>query len=191
MDRDPAYAPTRELPRGRAYAIVAAEDKDVDALAPTGVFAVLPEADEPDECFAIPGGARTYVRWRVSFTAIGAQLGQRPQGRFVVRAHVVTPSWDGPRAETRDLGVDPDADEAVLHDVPERAVVRVAVGWLDGETFIPFAHSPALEVSQARGLVIWTPRGEVKVSLEDPRAASLARALEASRRSLRGAEAQG
>lgn len=196
VDADPAYAPTRELPRGsggRAYAIIAAEDKDVDALAVTGVVAVVPEVEEPDECFAIPGGDRTYVRWRVSFGAIGAQLGARPQGRFVVRAHVVTPSWDGPRAEIRDLTIDPDADEVTLQGLPEPSVVRVAVGWLDGETFIPFAHSAALAISPLRGLVIWTPRGEVAVLLDDPRRASLARALEASRRSLRSgaAEAQG
>lgn len=196
VDADPAYAPTRELPRGRGgrtYAIIAAEDKDVDALAATGVVAVLPEAEERDECFAIPmpaldGGARTYVRWRVSFTAIGAQLGARPQGRFVVRAHVVAPSWDGPRVEIRDRAIDPDADEVILQGLPEPSVVRVAVGWLDGETFIPFAHSPALEISPARGLVIWTPTGEVKVVLEDPRAASIARALERSRSAV---EAQG
>jgi hypothetical protein len=197
-DEDPAYAVTAvtELPRGRGgrtYAIIAAEDKDVDALAPTGVTAVLPEAEEQDECFAIPlpaagGGARTYVRWRVSFTAIGTQLGARPRGHFVVRAHVVTPSWDGPLVETRDRMIDPDADEVVLQGLPEPSVVRVAVGWLDGETFIPFAHSPALEITAARGLAIWTPSGLIPVLLDDPRAASIANAFDRSRRA---AEAQG
>ena len=194
--------PTRELPRGaggRTYALIAAEDKDVDALAATGVATVLPELEEPDECFAIPlptaasasAAGGMYVRWCVSFTAIGAQLGARPQGHFVVRAHVVTPSWDGPRAETRDRMIDPDADEVTLQGLPEPSVVRVAVGWLDGETFIPFAHSPALELTQGRGLAIWTPRGPVSVLLDDPRAASLARAFDRSQSQRATAAAQG
>lgn len=171
-----------ELPRSQTHAIIAAEDKDVAALAQTGVVAIVPEPEEQDDCFAIPlGNGRMFVRWRVSFLAIGAQLGARPRGRFVVRAHVVTPSWDGPLSETRDLAIDPDADEVVLDALPQPAVVRVAVGWLDGEAFEPFAHSPALEPTAARGLAVWTPRGPVPVVLEDPRAAPLALALDRSR----------
>jgi hypothetical protein len=151
------------------------------------------EAEEPDECFAIPmapagGGARTYVRWRVSWTAIDAQVCARPHGRFVVRVYVVRPSWDGPSAEVRDRSIDPDADELIVQGLPEPSVVRVAVGWLDGVTFIPFAHSPALELTRARGLAIWTPAGSVPVVLDDPRAVSIARALDQSRHA---AEAQG
>jgi hypothetical protein len=166
------------------YAFVGADDKDVDALAETGVVATVPEPepDEEDDCVAIPlGSGRMFVRWRVSFLAIGAQLGARPHGRFVVRAHVVTPSWDGPIAESRDCAIDPDADEVVLDGLPESAVVRVAVGWLDGEAFVPFAHSPALEPTAARGLARWTSRGPVPVVLEDPRAAPIALALDRSR----------
>ncbi len=180
---DPADAPTREL----------------------GVVAAPAELEEPDQCFAVPlqvrirgavggpdeGGSRMYVRWRVSYTAIGAQLAVRPQGHFVVRAYVVTPSWDGPLTETRDRVIDPDADELMLEDLPERAVVRVAVGWLDPETFVPFAHSPALELMQASGrtsLSIWTPQGSVRVVLNDPRSAPIARAFDRSRHA---AEARG
>jgi Tetratricopeptide repeat len=177
-------APESLPPAGATHAIIAAEDKDVDALGPTGVYAVVPppEPDEDDECFAIPlGGGRTFVRWRVSFTGVGAQLAARPGGHFVVRALVVTPSWDGPLRETRDRMIDPDADEVVLEGLPEPAVVRVAVGWLDGDVFVPFAHSPALEVTAHRGLAMWTPRGPVPVLLDDPRVAPLARAFERSR----------
>jgi hypothetical protein len=146
------------------------------------------EVDEAeiDECFAIPlpanqGGARMYTRWSVSWSTLGALLRTRPNGRFVVRAHVVTPSWDGPTAETRDLIVDPDEREAVLQGLPEPSVVRVAVGWFDGITFVPLAHSPALEMARG-GLTVWTPAGFVPVRLDDPRAAPLARALDGSRR---------
>ena len=123
-----------------------------------------------------------YVRWSVSWATIGALLGAMPGGRFVVRAHVVTPSWDEPDAETRDLIIDPDEEQVTLVGLSEPSVVRVAVGWLDGPTFVPLAHSPSLEVIPNRGLVLWTTGGAVPVVLDDPRAASIARAVVASRR---------
>jgi hypothetical protein len=67
----------------------------------------------------------------------------------------------------------------------EPSVVRVAVGWLDGARFVPLAHSPALEMTPSHDLVIWTTNGVIPVILEDPRAASLARAVDASRRAAR------
>lgn len=230
---DPAYAPTRELPRGtgRTYAFAAPRvTTTVDVNAATDVFdtvaargrppggaaqpstsstssaastpsaaeapVAIEELDEVDECYAIPlprdaAGGRMYVRWSVSFSGIGALLGTRPRGRFVVRAYVVTPGWDGPNTETRDLSIDPDAGEVTLQALPEPAVVRVAVGWLDGHTFVPLAHSPVLEPS-GRGLVVRTLQGVVPVVLEKgsthgkphPRAASMARALDGSKRAL-------
>jgi hypothetical protein len=173
----------------------------VDVHAKTDVFEIVPEEalppsrtedaeekepEEVDDCFAIPlprdeMGGRMYTRWNVSWSTIGALLGARPSGRFVVRAHVVTPGWDGPTTEVRDLIVDPDDAEAVLQALPEPSVVRVAVGWLDGATFVPLAHSPALEMARDR-LMMWTPRGAVPVPLEGPAAAPLARALDGSRR---------
>ncbi len=162
----------------------------VASPAPVAAPVEAPEAAEVEECFAIPvardegtegAAGRTFVRWTISWSTIGALLGARPNGRFVVRAHVVTPAWDGPNTETRDLVVDPDAEQAMLVGLPEPSVVRVAVGWLDGSTFVPVAHSPALEMSRGRGLVIWTSKGAVPVVLEDPRAASIARAVDAAR----------
>lgn len=207
---DPSLADTRELPRlvRPTYSFASAED-DIDVHGKTDVFVVVPprasatpsaaaapapveavEAPEVEECFAIPvardegtegAAGRMFVRWGISWSTIGALLGARPNGRFVVRAHVVTPAWDGPNTETRDLVVDPDAEQAMLVGLPEPSVVRVAVGWLDGSTFVPVAHSPALELSRGRGLVIWTSKGAVPVVLDDPRAASIARAVDAAR----------
>jgi len=182
---------TREVPRVAGDPDAFA---DVDAHAKTDVFAVIPEKELPEveECFAIPvaregggegAGARMFVRWSISWSTLGALLGARPNGRFVVRAHVLTPAWDGPNAETRDLIVDPSAEQVMLVGLPEPSVVRVAVGWLDGATFVPVAHSPALETPRGRGLVIWTTNGPIPVVLDDPhdpRAASIARALAAS-----------
>jgi hypothetical protein len=166
----------------KAPSVVPAEEKHA---APSAALAG--EVEEADECLAIPmtrddAGGRTFVSWRVSFGAIGEQLGARPHGRFVVRAYIVTPSWDGPRTETRDRMIDPDLEQVILEALPEPSVVRVAVGWLDGASFLPFAHSPALELTRGHALAIWTTRGVTPIALGDPRAASFATALAASRR---------
>jgi nucleoid-associated protein YgaU len=195
------------IDEGRTYTFTAPRGDDgfdVDENAKTDVFAVVPEADakvevakvapaadtapvveapEVDECIAIPlEGGRMYVRWSISWSTIGRLLGAMPAGRFVVRAHVVTPSWDAPETETRDLIIDPDEEQVTLVGLGEPSVVRVAVGWLEGARFVPLAHSPALEVVPNRGLVIWTTKGIVPVNIGDPRSASIARAVDASRR---------
>lgn len=237
---DPAYAATRELPRGAGPSYIFTSAEDVDADAKTDVFPITPERaaaeravtervgarpdprredvtvvlpgsrsgpsavvsvvtddeEEADECFAIPlprseSGGRTYVRWRVSFAVVGSLLGTRPRGRFVVRAHIVTPAWDGPNTETRDRTIDPDAEEVVLEALPEPSVVRVAIGWLDGTTFVPLAHSPALETARGRGLVIWTTKGAAPIAPTDPRAASIGRALDAAQKSAGASQAHG
>jgi hypothetical protein len=175
------------------FEIVAQEDVaaavdtiEVELVAPAPAAPSI-EAAEVEECIAIPlerndAGGRMYVRWSISWSTIGALLRAMPNGRFVVRAHVVTPSWDAPTTETRDLIIDPDAEQVTLVGLAEPSVVRVAVGWLDGAKFVPLAHSPALEMMPNRGLVIWTPKGAIPVPLDDPRAASIARAVDASRR---------
>lgn len=171
--------------------------EDVTVVLPGSRSAVAgDDEEEPDECIAIPlprgdSGGRTYVRWRVSFAVIGSLLGSRPRGRFVVRAHIVTPAWDGPNTETRDRTIDPDSEEVVLEALPEPSVVRVAIGWLDGATFVPLAHSPALETARGRGLVIWTTKGVLPIAPSDPRAASIGRAVDASQRSARASQAHG
>src|SRR5262249_52869411 len=136
-----------------------------------------------DECVAIPlGGRRMYVRWEVAARTVDRMRERAsPTGCLAVRAHVITPSWDGPVSETRDTVIEPSSAELTLHDLPEPSVVRAAVGWLDAATFVPIAHSPALEV-EGHDVAIWTYKGALSVALEDPSAAPIARALEASRR---------
>ncbi|MBX3191707.1 MAG: tetratricopeptide repeat protein [Labilithrix sp.] len=175
---DPTYAPTRVLPRksGRTYTV----SRPVDADADTEIL----EVAEADECVAIPlSGRRMYVRWRVSRKTLDRMLRDRTSrtGRFTLRAHVITPSWDGPVTETRDVVVEPSNVELTLRDLPQPSVVRAAIGWLDAGTFVPVAHSPALDVTD-RGVSIWTFKGSRPIALDDPRAAPIARAFEASRR---------
>ncbi|MBX3206286.1 MAG: hypothetical protein KF764_14535 [Labilithrix sp.] len=139
----------------------------------------LPRAGLPTECVAIPlDAASMYVWWRLAPEA----RTQAEDAFFFVRAVVFVPSWDGPQRTTRDVACDPAAGELVLRELPAGAVVRVAIGVMDGGELVPLAHSPALETSPSRELVEWTPDGAAPIVLEDPGAASIARAAEAAAR---------
>jgi hypothetical protein len=131
-----------------------------------------------NECVAIPARTGLFVWWRLTS---GAQRAT-DAAAFVVRAVVLIPTWDGPQVEIRDLTCDPAAGEVLLRDLPPRAVVRVAVGTASGSEgavgFVPLAHSPLLDVTPGKDLVRWTPDGEALVVLDDPRSATIARALE-------------
>ena len=156
-------AETQELP--------AIEEEDTTSLAPT--------ISRTPECVAIPSpGGRAYVWWRVWSELLA--------GPFVVRAIVLRPTWDGPVEEIRDLRVEPAAGELVLDDLPEPAVVRVAIGFLRDGEMVPVAHSPALETAprDPDRLVRWTIEGAVPVVLDDPRAGTIKRAVDGARRAL-------
>ncbi|HVH42160.1 MAG TPA: hypothetical protein VM925_07440 [Labilithrix sp.] len=158
----------------------AAEPAEVEVATPrVGEPATRPLAAGETECVAIPlEDGRSYVWWQLS-----DHLRRSIEGStFVVRALVLVPTWDGPQRETRDVACDPAATELVLDDLPEHAIVRVAVGVMDGPTFVPLAHSPALEISASRELVQWTPDGAFPVGIGDPRASSIARAAVAAGR---------
>jgi hypothetical protein len=130
------------------------------------------------ECVAIPlpdGG--TYVWWRLPENALD-------RSSFVVRVLALVPTWDGPLRETRDLPLDPTLGELILRDLPDRAIVRVAVGTNAEGDFVPYAHSPALELSASHDLLQWTPDGTFPVGADDPHAASISLAAKAAERAL-------
>ncbi len=134
---------------------------------------------ERTECVAIPLDATSsYVWWRLAPDARRAL----EDAFFFVRAAVFVPTWDGPVRETRDVACDPAAGELVVRDLPEGAIVRIAIGTMDDGELVPLAHSPALEATSGRGLVQWTPEGPVPIVLDDPNAATIARAAEGAAR---------
>ncbi len=130
------------------------------------------------ECVVVPFAPRTvFVWWRA---------GMKREEPFVVRILVVTPSWDGPQTEVQDVEIDPMRGELTVSDLPERAVVRAAIGWGIGDAFSPVAHAPLLEAAPrsaagASGLLRWTVQGMQPVRLEDPASRPIADALRRAR----------
>lgn len=147
------------------------DEEEMTSLAPT--------ISRTPECVAIPAsGGRAYVWWRVWSELL--------DGPFVVRVVALKPAWDGPVEDVRDVRLDPATGELVVNDLAEPAVVRVAVGFMRGDTFVPVAHSPALETAprDPDRLVRWTIEGTVPVVLDDPRAGTIKRAVDGARRAL-------
>lgn len=170
-------------PLATSAAPAAVDEVGVETPIPSDQAVTLPKEPSQSECVAIPlGGGRSYVWWQLSSPA--RRIAE--EAFFFVRAVVLVPTWDGPRRETRDVACDPAAGELIVENLPEGAVVRIAIGVMEGGEVVPLAHSPALERTEhEQRLVEWTLDGVVPVPLEDPKAATIARAVEASRRSTR------
>ena len=152
--------------------------------------APLPPRYDVDECVAIPVDPRTlYIYWEVRERTLEYQRAARPPGTIALRIVVIVPTWDGPRSSVRDLDVGATQGDHFEHDLPAGCVVRVAIGYRHGDSFIAIAHSPALDTPPgapspivADVLVRWTPQGTLRLSRDDRDAASIERALERVRR---------
>ena len=147
--------------------------------------APLPPRYDVDECVAIPVDPRTlYVYWEVRDRTLDYIRSSRRDGTIALRVVVVVPTWDGPRSSVRDHDVHATLGDFVVRDLPAGSVVRAAIGYRMGDTFVAIAHSPPLETPPgapsplvADVLVRWTPRGTVRVSPGDRDAPAIERAL--------------
>jgi hypothetical protein len=173
------------------------------AVAPTEPTHMLDDAPLPprydvDECVAIPVDPRTlYIYWEVRERTLQYVRAVRPDGVIALRVVVVVPTWDGPRSSVHDLDVHATLGDHFERDLPAGCIVRVAIGYRHGESFVAIAHSPALDTPPgapsplvADVLVRWTPQGALRFSREDGDAASIERALQRVRRNLATESAQ-
>jgi hypothetical protein len=152
--------------------------------------APLPPRYDVDECVAIPVDPRTlYIYWEVRDRTLEYLRAARPPGTIALRIVVIIPTWDGPRSSVRDLDVGATLGDHFEHDLPAGCVVRAAIGYRHGDTFIAITHSPALDTPPgapspivADVLVRWTPQGTLRLSPDDQDAPSIERALERVRR---------
>lgn len=137
--------PSRPPPKPDADEATAAPAAPAAAVAkatPTTVAAktTLPDRYDVDEVVAIAVNPTTvYLYWEVRATTFARARAARPDGRLVVRLVSVTPSWEGPATEVRDVPVDELYGDLFVRDLTPGANVRTSVGWIDDGHFEPFA----------------------------------------------------
>ena len=128
---------------------------------------MLPGRYDVDECVTIPVDPSTlFVYWEVREETLAYVKRSRPDGVVALRVLIVTPSWEGPRSSTRDIDVGEPIFDWFVRDLPAGAIVRVAIGWRQGNVFLPIAHSTAIETPPdapspmlTEAFLAWSPEG--------------------------------
>lgn len=121
-------------------------------VAPAAAASSLHERHDVDEVVALAVDPSTfYVYWEVRPTTFAHLAGKAPGGSLALRVVAVTPGWDGPIVESRDIQIDALFGDRFIHHVRPRADVRVSIGWLLGERFDPIAVGT--EVAAPRAFV--------------------------------------
>jgi hypothetical protein len=112
----------------------------------------LHERHDVDEVVALAVDPGTfYVYWEVRPTTFARLVSKSPGGTLALRVVAVTPGWDGPIVESRDIPIDALFGDRFIHHVRPRADVRVSIGWLLGDRFDPIAVGA--EISAPRAFV--------------------------------------
>jgi hypothetical protein len=87
--------------------------------------------------------------WELRAAMLEEARARAQGGELILRVVAVTPSWDGPSAEIRDIEIEMPSGDWLLSDLPAGAVVRAAVGWRSEGGFDPLAV--ALDVASDSG----------------------------------------
>jgi len=127
----------------------------------------LPERYNVDEIVGIAVDPTTvYVYWEVRPVVLARAHARAPGGAMVVRLVSVTPTWDGPIVEQRDLRIDALYGDAYVRGIQPGSNVRIGVGWLAHGEFTPFAigepaTTPRKERATATASTVgrWAPEG--------------------------------
>ena len=131
---------------------VAAEPAAAELVTEEPAEPALPQRYDVDEVVALAVDPSTfYVYWEVRPTTFAHRMARSPAGSLALRVVAITPGWDGPIVETRDIHIDALFGDRFIHHVRPRADVRVSVGWLDQDRFDPIAVGA--EVSAPRAFV--------------------------------------
>ena len=89
-------------------------------------------------------GTSAFAQWELGETALAEVRARTEGGELILRVVAVTPRWDEPHLEIRDVEVAVPAGEWWVCDLPVGAVLRGAIGWRGEGGFEPLAV--ALEV---------------------------------------------
>lgn len=142
----------------------------------------LPPKYDVDECIALPVDETTlFVYWEVREATLATIRARRGEGVLSLRVIVVLPTWDGPTMTSRDIDVHGSVGNYYLRELPQRAVVRVALGFRQGDVFLPIRQSPAIEQAfqppvPGAEFVRWTPAGFEAVEPDTETSVAVSRA---------------
>ena len=141
-DRDRDRDRDHDLPPNLAEA---AEPRDTQPPASDALPTLIPQRRDwradTDRVVLVPVDATSALAyWELQPATIDAACGRAQGGELILRIVAVTPSWDGPSVEVRDIEVEVPAGDWLVSDLPAGAVVRAAVGWRsEGGVFDPLA----------------------------------------------------
>ena len=131
----------------------------------------LPERYNVDEIVGIAVDPTTvYLYWEVRPIVLARAHARRSDGTMIVRLVAVTPTWDGPIVEQRDVPIDALYGDAYVRNLRPGSNVRIGVGWLEHGDFAPFAigdpvTTPRKEAAFAVASAVarFTPQGTLDV----------------------------
>jgi hypothetical protein len=99
-----------------------------------------PWVDEVDRLVLLPLDATSALaRWEIRPSALDEARARAGGGVPIVRIVAVTPSWEGPSVEVRDIEIGQPTGDWWVSDLPPGAVLRAAVGWRAVGGFDPLA----------------------------------------------------
>jgi hypothetical protein len=95
---------------------------------------------DADQVVLVPvDAARALARWEIGETTLDEARARAQGGALILRIVAVTPNWDGPLMEIRDIEVVLPVGDWWVCDLPADAVLRAAIGWRDDRGFDPLA----------------------------------------------------
>jgi hypothetical protein len=93
-----------------------------------------------DQLVLVPTDATSALaHWELGPQALDEVRARSQGGELILRIVAVTPSWDGPKVEIRDIEVTLPVGDWWVCDLPAGAVLRAAMGWRDNQGFDPLA----------------------------------------------------
>jgi hypothetical protein len=106
--------------------------------------------DDVDQIVLVAVDATSAVaRWELGASAIDEARARAPGGELTLRIVAVTPSWDGPQIEIRDIEVVAPVADWWVCDLPSGAELRAAIGWRGEHGFDPLAVALDVDVPSA------------------------------------------
>jgi hypothetical protein len=101
---------------------------------------------QPDQIVLVPiDDTSALARWELGPAGVDDARARSQGGELILRIVAVTPSWDGPQVEIRDIEVATNVGDWWVCDLPAKAVLRAAIGCRGERGFDPLAV--ALEVA--------------------------------------------